>query len=82
MSLICEHPDMYFYFCLFVIFFYFQLWIPAFVTKLHLREDMLLENVNISPKSKGVENMSTQDTDSDIGLGPEFSTIEVSKGMI
>ncbi|KAM7491284.1 hypothetical protein LguiA_034205 [Lonicera macranthoides] len=51
-----------------------------FVTKLHLREDMLLENVNISPKSKGVENMSTQDTDSDIGLGPEFSTIEVSKG--
>lgn len=42
-------------------------------------EDSLAENINTSPKSKGVENTATliNHDDDGVGLGPELSTIEV-----
>ncbi|KAM7531201.1 hypothetical protein LguiB_034611 [Lonicera macranthoides] len=49
-----------------------------FVTKLFLREDILLENVTTSPKSKGLENKSAADSDSDVMMAPDFSTMDVN----
>lgn len=40
-----------------------------FVLKLVSREELLLGNVNVSPKSKGLENMSLLESGPNIGLG-------------
>ncbi|KAL1559771.1 protein TPX2 [Salvia divinorum] len=43
-----------------------------FVQNLGPREDILFENVNISPKSKGVESMNLCESDSDVEAGHEI----------
>ncbi|MCD7446981.1 hypothetical protein HAX54_020759 [Datura stramonium] len=45
-----------------------------FVTRLISKEDILLENINVSPKSK-VENMSLSDSDSDIEVEQEVPAV-------
>uniref|UniRef100_A0A5B7BNU3 TPX2 central domain-containing protein n=1 Tax=Davidia involucrata TaxID=16924 RepID=A0A5B7BNU3_DAVIN len=48
-----------------------------FVMKLVPREDILLENVNISPKSKDVENTAALiGSDSNVELGQDFSVMD------
>lgn len=42
-----------------------------FVTRLISKEDVLLENINVSPKSKVDENMSLSDSESDIEVEQE-----------
>lgn len=50
------------------------------MTRLILAGDILLGNVNTSPKSKDVEN--TNDTDCNIGMGQESCAMDVnSRGM-
>lgn len=50
------------------------------MTRLVLTGDILLGNVNTSPKSKDVEN--TNDIDCDIGMGQESCAMDVnSRGM-
>lgn len=44
----------------------------AFVQNLGPREEILFENVNISPKSKGVESMNLCESDSDVEEGHEI----------
>ncbi|KAF8413065.1 hypothetical protein HHK36_001041 [Tetracentron sinense] len=46
------------------------------IVKLNLREDILVENVNTSPKSKDVEKTDSITNDSNIDMGPEFSTTD------
>ncbi|XP_057812014.1 protein TPX2-like isoform X2 [Salvia miltiorrhiza] len=43
-----------------------------FVANLVPREGILLENINISPKSKGVESMNLSESDSDVEAGHEI----------
>ena len=54
------------------------------MTKLFLREDILLENVNTSPKPKNIESTtSSLDGDCDAGGGQEFYAMDViNRGMI
>lgn len=54
------------------------------MTKLFLREDILLENVNTSPKPKTIESTtSSLDGDCNVGVGQEFCAMDViNKGMI
>ncbi|KAK9277442.1 hypothetical protein L1049_006985 [Liquidambar formosana] len=56
-----------------------------FVAKLVLRDDILMENVNTSPKSKDAEDTTLLYSNSHIGLGPEFSVLDMTnrdcKGM-
>ncbi len=66
--------------CVFILFIYLNLcfFVPAFVTKLVTREDIMLENVNTSPKPKDVES----NLDSDGGTGRDFCTLDVNnKGI-
>lgn len=53
--------------------------VSAFVTKLVKREDILLENVNTSPKPKNVESTM----ESDVGVGRDFCALDVNnKGIV
>lgn len=53
--------------------------ISAFVAKLFLREDVLLENVNTSPKPKNIESTtSSVDGDCNLGVGQEFYAMDVT----
>lgn len=54
------------------------------MTKLFLREDILLENVNTSPKPKNVESTtSSMDGDCSVGVAQEFCAMDVTNtGMI
>lgn len=47
-----------------------------FVTKLVMREDVVLENVNTSPKSKGEENIL--ESVDDVGVSRDFCAIDVN----
>ncbi|GFP81839.1 protein tpx2 [Phtheirospermum japonicum] len=49
-----------------------------FVAMLVPREDILMENVNISPKSKGVETMNLSNSDSDVEADHEISATEMN----
>ncbi|KAL3645367.1 hypothetical protein CASFOL_010547 [Castilleja foliolosa] len=49
-----------------------------FVAMLVPREDMLMENVNISPKYKGVETMNLSNSDSDVEADHEISAMEMN----
>ncbi|KAL8557013.1 hypothetical protein ACS0TY_004479 [Phlomoides rotata] len=51
-----------------------------FVEKLVPREEVLKENVNISPKSKGVESMNLSEGNSDIEAELEISAMEMNYG--
>lgn len=46
-----------------------------FVTRLNSKEDVLLENINVSPKSKVEVNMSMSDSDSDIEVEQEVPAV-------
>lgn len=49
------------------------------MTKLVKREDILLENVNTSPKPKNVESTM----ESDVGVGRDFCALDVNnKGIV
>lgn len=48
--------------------------------KLVSREDLLKENVNISPKSKGVESMTFSEGLSDVAAKYEISAMEMNYG--
>lgn len=51
---------------------------PAFVTKLVRREDILMGNVNTSPKSKDEDNIM----DSGVGVSGDFCALDVNdKGI-
>lgn len=52
----------------------------AFVAKLVPREEILLENINISPKSKGVESMNLSESDSDVEADHEIPAMEMNYG--
>ncbi|KAL1547534.1 protein TPX2-like isoform X2 [Salvia divinorum] len=47
-----------------------------FVQNLVPREEMLFENINISPKSKGAENMNMSESDSDVEAGHEIMAMK------
>lgn len=49
--------------------------VQAFVTRLNSKEDVLLENINVSPKSKVEVNMSMSDSDSDIEVEQEVPAV-------
>lgn len=51
---------------------------PAFVLKLVTKEEILKENVQISPKSKGVEDMNLVQSGSDIDVDEEISAVSMS----
>ncbi|CAN4127464.1 unnamed protein product [Withania somnifera] len=51
-----------------------------FVTRLISKEDGLLENVNVSPKSKVDENMSFSDSDSDVEVEQEVPAVIKGEG--
>jgi hypothetical protein len=57
-----------------ILFFDVFVYVSAFVAKLVIGEDCLLENVNTSPKSKDDENMASLLNDD---MGPKVSAIEV-----
>lgn len=50
--------------------------VSAFVTRLVLGADILRENVNVSPKSRAVEN--TNDGECDMGGGEEVCAMDVN----
>ena len=56
-----------------ILFFDVFVYVSAFVAKLVIGEDCLLENVNTSPKSKDDENMASLLNDD---MGPKVSAIE------
>ncbi|KAF8379340.1 hypothetical protein HHK36_028774 [Tetracentron sinense] len=47
-----------------------------FIVKLNLKEDILLDNVNTSPKSNDMESTNSITNDSNIGMGEEFSALD------
>ncbi|XP_059661686.1 protein TPX2 [Cornus florida] len=50
-----------------------------FVMRLAQRENILLENVNVSPKTKEAENTTLPDNDSDAGLDETFSITDANR---
>ncbi|KAL3647245.1 hypothetical protein CASFOL_008213 [Castilleja foliolosa] len=48
-----------------------------FVAMLFPREDILMENINVSPKSKGVETMNLSNSDSDVEADHKISFTEM-----
>ncbi|KAI3453532.1 hypothetical protein Pfo_010195 [Paulownia fortunei] len=48
-----------------------------FVLRLDPRKDFLMENINISPKSKGMEDMDLLESDSDIEVDEQISALDM-----